>query len=310
MWGVPKVSREGRLQVTLGLNLAIVALQVVLGLLARSLGLLADAGHNLSDVAAVGLSLIAVGLSRRLPTDKRSFGYHRSSILAAQANAAAIVAVTLIIGFEAVRRLLHPSPVRGDLVIIVAMTAFLANLAAALLLREKGHDLNMRSACLHMAGDALSSLGVAVAGVAIVVTGGFYWLDPAVSLGIGLLIGWQALRLLRSTTDVLLESTPRGMSLSDLANAMEAVPGVDGVHDLHVWSLSSNLHALSAHVVLGGRPSLEAAQAVGCKVKEAVAGSFDIGHATLELECDECDGCSMDDIKPAAVARPGHHHPH
>lgn len=304
------MSREGRLRLALGLNLVIVVLQVVFGIAAHSLGLLADAGHNVSDVAAVGLSLIAVNLSKRLPTDKRSFGYHRSSILAAQANAAAIVAVTLLIGFEAVRRLIHPGPVHGGVVILVALLAFLANLGAAVLLRDRSNDLNMRSVFLHMAGDALSSLGVAAAGVVIVVTRGFYWLDPAVSLGIGLLISWQALGLLRSTTDVLLESTPRGMNLSDLSTAMEAVPGVEGVHDLHVWSLSSNLHALSAHVVLDGRPSLEKAQAVGGRVKEALSYSFDISHATLELECDECEGCSMEDINPESLQRPGHDHPH
>lgn len=309
--------RESRLRIAIGLNLVIVAVQVVFGIAAHSLGLLADAGHNLTDVAAVVASLIAVRLARREPTASRSFGYHRGTILAAQLNAATILAITVPIAWEAVRRLLNPQPVSGAVVVVVAAGAFVANLAAALLLREHGHghghDLNMRSAVLHMAGDAVASLGVAVAAAVILFSGRFYWLDPAVSLGIAALIAAQALKLLRDTTDVLLESTPAGLDADELGAAMVEVDGVEGVHDLHAWSLSSEVRALSAHLVLSGHPSLKEAQVVGERVKRAIRSRFAIAHATLELECDSCadEGpwCAMEGSNRAAPAHPpGHAH--
>jgi len=292
--------REARLRLVLGLNAAIVIVQVAAGLIAHSIGLLSDAGHNLSDVAAVVVSLVAVRLARRPATPTRSYGWHRSTILAAQANAAALLVVTAAIVFESVRRLLHPVPVRGGLVIVIALVALLVNSGSALLLRDHGHDLNMRSALLHMIGDALASAGVAVAGILIVVTGGNYWLDPLSSLAIAVLIGIEAARLLKETTDVLLESTPDGLDLEAMAAAMHAVPGVDEVHDLHAWTLSSEMVALSAHLVMEGHPTLEQAQATGNLVRSVLSNDFAIGHATLELECETCvpelgDPCAIEE---------------
>ena len=293
------MTRSTRLTLAMALNLALVAAQVAFGLAAHSLGLLADAGHNLSDVAAVVVSLIAVRWARRAPTAERSYGYHRGTILAALANAAAILAVTALIVYEGVRRLGHPEPVQGGLVVVVALIAFAINAVSAMVLRDPGSDLNMRSALLHMAGDALASLGVAIAGLVILLTGGMLWLDPVVSMAIGLLIAVEAVLLVRQATDVLLESTPRDVDLERLTSAMRTVEGVDGVHDLHVWSLSSEVRALSAHLVLAGHPSLEEAQEVGERVKDAIGPPFSITHSTLELECEPCaDGghgpCGMD----------------
>jgi cobalt-zinc-cadmium efflux system protein len=303
------VSREDRLRWAVLLNLVIVGVQVVFGLRANSLGLLADAGHNLTDVLAVALSFVAVRLVARSPTKQRSFGYHRASILAAQANAASILAITVLIYFEAIRRLLHPEGVTGSIVVWVALIGAVFNGAAMVILHEKSTDLNMRSALVHMGGDALASLGVAVAGGIILVTGRFFWLDPAVSIGIGTLIAWQAWRLLKGATEILMESTPHDMELTELTRSMETVAGVENVHDLHVWSLSSDVRALSAHVVLEGHPSLEEAQAVGDRVKRLVSAPFHIAHATLELECENCvdDGswCAMSDVSvPAAPGLP------
>ena len=303
--------REVRLRLAFGLNIGIVVIQVIFGLAAHSLGLLADAGHNMTDAAAVLASLVAVRLARRRPTSERSFGYHRGTILAAQANAATILAITVLIVYEGIRRIIHPETVSGGLVVVVALGAAAANLIAALALREghsHGHDsrvhlegegdLNMRSALLHMAGDAVASVGVAVAGVVILFTGRFDRLDPVVSMGIGLLIAYQAWKLMRASTDVLLESTPLGLDLDELTSTMATVAGVEQVHDLHVWSLSSEVRALSAHLVLAGHPTLEEAQVVGEAVKVAVTGRFRIAHATLELECETCsdegDWCAMD----------------
>ncbi len=306
------MTRTRRLGIALGLNVTLVVAQVVFGLVAHSLGLLADAGHNLSDVAAVVVSLVAVRWARRAATAERSYGNHRGTILAALINATMILAVTCLIVYEGVRRLAHPEPVRAGIVVAVALGAFVLNAGAALVLRERGSDLNMRSAVLHMAGDALASLGVAVAGVVILVTGGFLWLDPVVSMAIGVLIAAEALQLVRQAAEVLLESTPRDVNLDQLTTTMGGVDGVENVHDLHVWSLSSEVRALSAHLVLAGHPSLEEAQAVGERVKSVVATPFSIAHSTLELECDPCadadDGpCGMD-TGMAAPPHAGHHH--
>ena len=293
------MTRSRRLAVALWLNVALVGAQVAFGLVAHSLGLLADAGHNLSDVAAVVVSLVAVRWARRAPTAERSYGWHRGTILAALANAATVLAVTGAIVYEGIHRLANPEPVRGGVVLAVALAAFALNATAAVFLRERGADLNMRSAMLHMAGDAAASLGVAVAGFVILVTGRLLWLDPAMSIAIGVLIAVEAVQLVREAAEVLLEATPGDVDLDRLTAAMRTVEGVETVHDLHVWSLSSDVRALSAHVVLAGHPSLEEAQVVGERVKAAVASPFAIAHSTLELECEPCvdqdDGpCRMD----------------
>jgi cobalt-zinc-cadmium efflux system protein len=300
--------RERRLRLALGLNLGIVGLQVVAGLTARSLGLLADAGHNLTDVAALVVSLVAVRLARRPPTASRSFGFHRGTILAAQVNAVMILLVCAGVAVESIRRLGHPGQVEGGLVVVAALVGAAANFGAAALLRETGHahvhggpdhdhgadehdpagDLNMRSALLHLVGDALASVVVALAGAVILLTVGWEWLDPAASLAICLLIGVQGWRLLRETAEVLLEATPAGLDLDALAAEMVGVDGVETVHDLHVWTLSSDVRALSAHVVLEGHPTLEEAQVVGERVKVLLRSPHRIAHATLELECEAC----------------------
>lgn len=296
--GALSARRERRLRLVLVLNIAIVVGEAGAGLWARSLGLLADAGHNLVDVGAVVLALGAVRWARRPPDAARSFGYHRGTVLAAQANAAGILAATALILFESVRRLADPRPVAGGVVLVVAVVAFAVNAASAILLHEAEHDLNMRGAWLHMAADAGASLGVASGGAVILLTGGYERIDPLVSVVISLMIGWQGWKLLRSTGEVLLESTPRGIDVAEVADAVRAVPGVEDVHDMHVWSLSSDMRALSAHVIVDGHPTLKEAQAVGTRVKQALAGPFRIAHATLELECEGC----VDDGSWCAIA--------
>ena len=281
--------RSQALVVALGLNLLIVAGQLVAGIEAHSLGLMADAAHNLVDVAAILLALIAVRWSRRAPTTSRSYGYHRATILAALANAVLIVAVTGWLVVEGVRRLDHTPAVDGGVVAIVALAAAALNIAAVLVVRERGsHDLNLRAVMLHLMGDVLASVGVAAAGVAIWL-GGPYLLDPLASLLVAVLIGAQALRLVRDSADVLLESTPTGLDVDGMVATLCTDPGVLGVHDLHVWSLSSDLRAMSAHVLVSGHPSLEEARMVGERLKDRLAADFAIGHATLELECETCD---------------------
>ncbi|MDE3085147.1 MAG: cation transporter [Acidobacteriota bacterium] len=301
-------SRSRRLAVAVGVNLALAGAQLGAGLAGHSVGLLADAGHNVTDVAGLAVSLVAVRLVSRPRSPERSFGYHRSSILAALANATVIAAVTMAIAVGALLRLLHPRPVDGGLMVVVAGVGLLANGVLALVLREGG-DLNMRSAALHMAGDALASLAVVVAGALLTADPALRWADPAASLAVALLIVVEAYRLLRAAVEVLLESSPADVDLERLTDTMREVPGVAEVHDLHVWSLSSEVRALSAHLVVTGHPSLEEAQAVGDQVKAAVGGPFAIAHTTLELECERCndedDPCLMDGLVVAPPRRAG-----
>jgi cobalt-zinc-cadmium efflux system protein len=294
-------SRTRRLVVALGLNIALAGAQLTGGLVAHSMGLLSDAGHNITDVAGIAMSLLAVRWALRPRSPSRSFGYHRGPILAALANAAVIAAVTAAIVVESVVRLLHPHPVHGGLVVTVAAAALVVNAAAVLMLRPRDGDLNMRSAALHMAGDALGSLAVLIAGAVLVTHPSLQWADPAASLVVAVIIVVEAYRLLRASVDVLLEASPADLDLAELTAAMGRVPGVADVHDLHVWSLSSDVRALSAHVVLSGHPTLEEANVVGDRVKAAIGAPFTIAHSTLELECERCtdgevDPCLMDTV--------------
>lgn len=302
------MTRDRRLLLAVGLNAIIVVVQAVFGWRAHSLGLVADAAHNLTDIAALCLSLWALRLTRRSPTGKQSFGYHRSGILAAQANAALILVATAFIFYEAFRRLSHPVPVEGSIVVVVASVALIANGLAVWALTDDGHDLNMRSAVLHMAGDAAASVGVIVAGVVILATGRFFRLDPLVSIGVGAIIAWRAVSMLRETTDILMEATPRSLDRAALLEAIAASEDVEGVHDLHAWSLSSHITALSAHIVLAGHPSLEVAQTVGQRIKDMLLHDFAVGHATLELECEPCADHEIDCLPVALTTRPGHRH--
>ncbi len=314
--GDRSAARARRLRIAIVLNAIIVVAQIVFGIMAGSLGLIADAGHNLTDVAALILSLIAVGIARRPATSSRSFGWHRGTILAAQANAAMILVLTGWIVYQSVSRLIDPSPVAGGVVLIVALIAFIGNGISVLVVRERPEpgdiaDLNMRSALLHLASDALASLGVAAAGAVMLVTGGWSRLDPAVSLLIGLSIAWHGWKLLTAANAVLLEGTPEGVDPAELLATMTGVEGVEAAHDLHVWTISSEVRALSVHIVVEGHPSLEDAQRVAGRVRHEVATHFRISHATIELECESCEdlgpACDMDLVTPHAAIH-GHRH--
>ena len=282
------MTREARLAAVFALNAALIVGLVAVGLGAHSLGVLAAAGDYLADGAAIGLSLFTVRLSRRGATAKRSFGYHRTTILAAQVNASLIVAVTALVSVEAVRRLTGDvERVDGLPVVIVSAVAAVVMLSGALLVRGDD-DLNMRAVLLDTASDAVAGAGVAMTGAVILVTGRFYWLDPAVALAIAIFIGWRALRLLREVGDVLLESTPPGVDVHEVESVIRDGGEIEEVHDLHVWSLSSDVPLLSAHVVLAGAPSLAEAQATVDRAKERLARRFGIEHATLEMECERC----------------------
>ncbi|MGA3214245.1 MAG: cation diffusion facilitator family transporter [Acidimicrobiales bacterium] len=297
------MTRSRRLVLALIVDLVLVVAEAVGGVFAHSTSLLATSGHDLADAAALGIALVATRLTLRPATAMRSFGYHRATILAALANATAIVVVGLAVVVLAAYRLAHPVHVHGGLVVIFAVGGLMGNAAAALLLRDHSRDLNFRVVALHFTGDAAAALGVIAAGAVILATGRFVDLDPAVALLVALLIGAEAAKLVRASLDVLLESTPADLDISAVASVISATEGVTAVHDLHCWSLSSDVRALSAHVVLDGHPTLEEAQVVGERVKTSVGERFHVAHATLEMECEPC----AEDVTEACAVDPVYH---
>jgi len=300
--------RERRLVIAIALNVGIVIVQLTAGFASGSLGLLADAGHNLTDVLALTVALMAVLLTRRPRTGQRSFGWHRATVLAALFNAASILAVCVFVVVEAVQRLGDPQPVDGGIVVGFAMLGAIFNGIAAFVVHDGSSDVNMRGALLHLISDALTSVAVAVCGLVMLLTDSFYWLDPAIALVISVLIAWQGWRLARAALDILLESTPDGLDPDAVTTAIEAVDGVDAVHDLHVWSLSTEMRALSAHVVVSGHPTLEEAQVVGARVKDVLARDFAIAHATIELECEPCADDPHCEAEVASLSSSTHTH--
>jgi len=263
------------------LNAGFVAAEVVYGVLGNSLALLADAGHNLSDVLGLLLAWGASALVKKAPTTKFSYGLRSTSILAALANAALLLLVTGGIAWEAIVRFSRPTEVEGMTVIVVAAVGVVINLVTALLFMSgrKG-DLNIRAAFTHMAGDAAIALGVVVAGVAILWTG-WHWLDPLTSLGISLLVIFGTWGLLRDSVNLALQAVPEGIDLLAVRGHLEAVQGVSEVHDLHIWGMSTTETALTAHLVFpGGYPGDATRNQICAELKE----HFSIGHSTIQIE--------------------------
>jgi cobalt-zinc-cadmium efflux system protein len=274
------------------LTLALVAGEAVAGVLAQSLALVSDAGHNFADALALIFSWYAVRMARRPADAKRTFGYHRVGILAALANAASLVVIAVFIFWEAVQRFGNIQPVSSDVMIGVAMLAVLVNGVIAVWLHGGArHDLNMRSAYLHMLGDALSALGVLVAG-AIVAATGSPLADTAVSLLIGALILWSSWGILNEVVRILLEAVPEHVDMSDLERAIRDVPGVLDVHDLHVWTVASGISACSCHVLVAEQ-SVRAGQQVIQGVAGKLRDQFAITHTTVQVEVEGCEPNDM-----------------
>ncbi len=290
--GVPHARTSKVLQVSLGVTLAYIVLLVVFGLRAHSLALISEAGHNLSDFVALLLSWVAVYIQVLPPSSTKTYGYQRAGVLAAFINAIALVAVALFIFYEAARRLQAPSEVHSTVMIWVAAAGVVMNGIIAALLYRSSRDVNIRSAFLHMLGDTVSTAAVIVGGWAIALTGKF-WIDPALSIVIGLLILWSSIGIIRETLNILLEGLPRGMELQKIASAILAIEGVNEVHDLHVWSLGSESHALSCHIHIADIPPSESEQILR-QVQEALRQGFRIEHTTIQFEhavCDVAHGC-------------------
>ena len=280
------------LKISLGVTLAYIVLLVVAGLRAHSLALLSEAGHNLSDFVALLLSLAAVYLESRPPSATKTYGWHRAGVLAALVNAGSLVVVSFLIFYEAFRRLQNPRAVQAHLMIWVAAAGVVMNGVIALLLYRSGRDVNIRSALLHEIGDTVSTAAVIVGGWAILATGQ-YWIDSALSFGIGALILWSGFGICRETLNILLEGTPRGIRLDRVEATMRSVEGVNDVHDLHVWNIGSETRALSCHISIEDIPP-SVSERILRDVKERLHAEFQIDHTTIQFEhviCEVAHGC-------------------
>ena len=265
----------------IGLNVAFVVIEALYGLRADSMALLADAGHNLSDVLGLVLAWGASVLCQRPPTERFTYGLRRTSILAALANAMILLTVVGGIAWESILRFGAPATVAEHTVIVVALIGAVINTATALLfVAGREHDLNIRSAFVHMAADAAISIGVAISGVIVLYTG-WLWLDPAVSLGIVLVILVGTWDLLRDSFSLILDAVPAGVDVRAIEGYLRDLPSVTEVHDLHVWGMSTTETALSAHLV---RSQATCDDAFLARVQHELKARFGIGHATLQLE--------------------------
>src|SRR5664279_5662598 len=281
------------LRISLVVTLVYIVLLVVAGVRAHSLALLSEAGHNLSDFFALLLSWGAVYLQGKSPDARKTFGYNRAGVLAAFINGTSLVLISFYIWYEAFRRLLNPVDVHAQLMIWVAAAGVIMNGGIALLLMRGRRDINLRSAIVHEIGDALSTAAVIAGGVAIAFTGQ-RWIDPALSIGI-----------IRESLNILLEGTPSGMELERIESAIRTIPGVNDVHDLHVWSIGSDTHSLSCHVSIADMRASES-ETLLRQIRDQLGSRFHIHHTTIQFEyavCEVAHGC----VIPSS---PGHEHTH
>lgn len=286
--------RRRALRISLYANAGFMVAEIVGGIVFGSLALLADAAHMLSDVAGLAIALLAQRLIERPASVRHTFGLQRAEVLGAQANGVLLLATAGWILFEAVRRIGDAPDVAGPGLLIVATLGLTVNIGSAVLLaRASGKSLNMRGAYSHMLSDAAGSVGAIVAGLAVTLFDA-NWVDPAASVFIAALVVWTAWGLLRDTTHVLLEGAPNDIDPEQVERWLADSPGVASVHHIHLWHLTSEATALSAHLVLDGEPSLHQAQACGDDIKHSLADRFAIRHTTLELECHACEPADAD----------------
>jgi cobalt-zinc-cadmium efflux system protein len=273
------------------LNVGFVAVEAVFGILVNSMALLADAGHNLSDVLGLLIAWGASVLATKQPTAQYTYGLRSSSILAALANAIILLVAVGAIALEAVQRLLDPEPVAGTAVMIVAGLGIIVNgVTAWLFAAGREGDINIKGAFLHMAADAVVSLGVVVAGLAILFTGR-QWLDPLASLAIAVVIVWSTWGLLRDAVSMSLNAVPPGIQPADVRHYLEGLAGVGHIHDLHIWPMSTTETALTCHLVMpGGHPG----DVFMARAASELHHRFGIGHVTLQIEIDEQVACSLE----------------
>jgi cobalt-zinc-cadmium efflux system protein len=277
--------------VGISLNLAFIVVEVTCGVAARSMALIADAGHNFGDVLGLALSWGATALAKLKPSKRRTFGFRRSTIVASVANALILLFVTGGLTWESIRRLLAPERPHGGTMIVVAVAGALVNgLSAIFFVRGRERDLNLRSAFLHLASDAVLAVGVAAAGALILATG-WLWLDPAVSIVLAITILAGTWSLMKRSLNLMLDAVPENVDPEQVRTFLEALPGVVEVHDLHIWAMSTTETALTAHLVMPGNTCEPTFLTSACR---ELHDRFDIDHSTLQIEPQEApDRCAL-----------------
>jgi len=263
-------------------TVALVAVELVGGYLGHSIALVSDAVHNLSDVPTLVISWLALLWVERPPTPEKTYGYHRAGILAAFTHALLLALVALYIFFEAYERLRHPVEVQAEVMLWIAVAALAVNGGIALALARGHRDLNLRSLLVHNLGDALSSLAI-LAGALAIRWAQVPWADPVIGLGIGALVLWSSIGILKESAHILLEGLPREVRLEDVAGALLRIEGVQEVHDIHIWTLGTDLHALSCHVRIPDM-HMEESERILARIRECLAQQFRITHTTVQFE--------------------------
>ena len=280
------LNRRG-LKIAFAITLTIMVVEAIGGVMANSLALLSDAGHMLADTFALGLSLWAINMAQKPSSPERTYGWHRLEILAALANGILLTIISGGIFYEAIQRFLHPPEVHGGLMLGIAIIGLIANFIGITILQRSSRDnLNVRGAFLHMLGDTLSSVGVIIGAVFIIFTG---WkiVDPLISILINGFILRSAFQLIFESGEVLLEAVPSGITLTDVVAAAKKIEGVQDLHDVHIWTITSGIRALSAHVLIADLKVSEG-NILLREVEEVLEKEFNINHTTLQLECESC----------------------
>lgn len=282
------------LRLALGFTLAYVLLLVIAGFRAHSLALLSEAGHNASDFFALLLSWVAAYLSERPATSTKTYGWRRAGVLAAFVNALTLIVIAILIFFSAIKRLSHPEPVEAGMMMWVAAAGVLLNGAITMMLLRGARDLNVRSVLVHEIGDTLSTAAVIAGGWVILVTG-HSWVDPALSIAISAMLLWSSISIVRESLNILLEGAPSSMELEVIESELRAVSGVLDVHDLHIWSIGSDTHALSSHITIADIPP-SASNIILEELRHMLADRHHIHHTTIQFESADCDlshGCIL-----------------
>lgn len=283
---------DRRLRLSLWVTAAFIVLEFGAGVRANSLALISDAGHNFTDALALGLALFAHRIAGLPPSASKTYGYKRAGVLAAFVNALVLIALSLLIFWESYHRFLNPREVEDMIMLVIAGAGLAVNLVVIKALHsDSRHDLNVRGAYMHMLGDALSSVGIIIGALVIRQTRAL-WIDPLLSVLIGVLIIWSAWDIIRESLDILLEGAPRGIELAAVTKALRDVDGVIDVHDLHIWSLSSEDHALSCHALIEDMPPSESSVILG-RIQSVLLERFGICHATVQFEHIECCGAQQ-----------------
>lgn len=302
---------QGKFRIAVGLTLAILVAEVIGGILTNSLALLSDAAHVFADVFALVLSWVAIYLTTLPASGRRTYGYHRAEVFAAFINGASLIVIAGWIFYEATRRLMNPETVKSLPMLIVAAIGLVVNIVVALIFLRESHDnLNVKSAFLHVLGDALSSAGVIAGGVIMSLTG-WYLVDPILSFAIGLVILIGSIRVTREALHILLEGTPQNVNINEVSDEIKKLDFVKDVHDLHIWSIRSDYAALSAHVLVDAH-SIRAMQNTLSSIGNVLKEKFGIAHTTIQLECGEtaCMDSLLCDFRQAEESHKHDEHNH